>query len=686
MTFGALPTQNEDRPRGLGYGARLGDLWLRLAANRNMPLRVYSRDSLAGREADQSNSYENVLDIGFDFSRSDFSGGEGLAWFPRPSQLDQLPNDSRRYYDSESIDVFGDKQDRLMLARQPEQWYDAGTGGDIEFISASDTSLYVTDGINLQRFDDWSDAGVPVNTFTPGGGKVCYKVQVDSSDAGVLQLDDGSFYFKPGNSPTWNLIENTAGVYNNMPKFWWVKGRCITLKHVFAAGEKYILGELTWDSSYATTTFTAFDTLDADVYEVIDADTAILAISADGKIRSYVPQTDTAGNTPVLTIRGVSPVPGNERAYSIGYNSGKLLFLTAELNEDSTTRHIRAYNGDLLDERFDFVVGNMQLLREWRDTDDEGEDPVLGWPNIVSDRNSFWFKVKETTGYVSIWRQNLATLGLSRYSLDDSTVTDEKIYSLAIWRGRLAWSRWDGKLMRFGDNYQDVGWLITPNINFGINTTLNWMSTTVNATGIRNGEGAQVELWVTTNPDAIDDWQDPAWKLVSRLSNQIPRGIQNPLLETIGTSIALQLRIYNNNVNAGTPIVDRISVRGLPSHRDMVIELPVSVSDHIDVPGRISKRISGYGNEIHKQLLSMLGNHFELRVVEPPVTVRGIVDAIAEPIEYISDRGSVGKVMLIQFRGAYTPAGATSQVTGDQTLGIGLLGVATLGIGQSGVT
>ena len=44
-------TENVKFPRAEGYGARIGDLWVRLAAGPNRPMRYFTKDSLAERQS-----------------------------------------------------------------------------------------------------------------------------------------------------------------------------------------------------------------------------------------------------------------------------------------------------------------------------------------------------------------------------------------------------------------------------------------------------------------------------------------------------------------------------------------------------------------------------------------------------------------------------------------------------------
>jgi hypothetical protein len=677
----------------MGYGARLGDLWLRLATSRDVPLRIYTQDSLAGREADQSSSYENVLDIGHDFARSDFSGGEGLGWFPRPIKGEREEQDSTRFYDSANIAIergSGGKPGELTLAPATELWWDsAGGSGAIKQMAASNTHLYVAVDDVVNRFDSWGDSSPD---SSPSVVTNVSRLIIDPADNGLLHVvTSGDVYAKEPASATWSKLTNTASALDNIANFWFAKGRIIATKQL--SNGIWEMGELTYDAATLATTWAVFDTLKAQPLECIDAEIAILVSYEDGTIRSYVPQTDTAGGTVELTVRGITPMPRNEVAYGMAVNLGVLLILTQEPNDSGLTgrSHVRAYNAAVLDERFDFIVGQLQLVREWRDT--FVSSSVLGPQRSrspVTGREAFYWVIEEheddTTGS-NIWTQDLVTKGVSRYFNDPVPLSDHGIDYFLYWRDRFLWTRpFAAEVWRTADTYQDVGWLITPNINFGLNTIINWASTTIHALGIVGGAGIQVELLVSTDPTAIDDWEHASWRLVSRLNDPYDGGIENPLLDIDGSSLAMQLRLYSTSANAVTPTVTRTSVRGLPSHRDFIVELPISISDYIEVPGRRNQRIAGYGNEIHGALLDMQGKHYELEVVQPPLFMRGIVDVSAEPVSYISDRGSVGKVMLVRFRGTYVSAGQTGQTTGNETMGLGLMGRAIMGRGQSGVT
>ncbi|GAG30292.1 unnamed protein product, partial [marine sediment metagenome] len=100
-------SQSVTRPKAEGYNLRIGDQWFRTIANNEVQVQIGTKDSLAERFDQSASIYDKVLDIGYAWARTDFSGGEGLDWDPRELALeqDQAALDGIRFWDSENIDV-----------------------------------------------------------------------------------------------------------------------------------------------------------------------------------------------------------------------------------------------------------------------------------------------------------------------------------------------------------------------------------------------------------------------------------------------------------------------------------------------------------------------------------------------------------------------------------------------------
>jgi len=152
-------------PRAEGYNLLLNDYWFRTVASDDVPLQISSKDSLAQRLDHQGSVYENVLDIGYAWSRTDLSGGEGLDWDPRILALeqDQAALDQVRYWDSSGIDV--SRPDTagmpytLRLSKGQELWQ-GSLSDDPREIATSGNYIFVADGSVVSWYKSWDPSSL----------------------------------------------------------------------------------------------------------------------------------------------------------------------------------------------------------------------------------------------------------------------------------------------------------------------------------------------------------------------------------------------------------------------------------------------------------------------------------------------------------------------------------------------
>ncbi len=182
------------RPRAQGYGALISDNWFRVAPDDDLPIMIYTKDSLAKRTDQRGSPEENVLEIGYAFSRSNLTGGEGLDWWPRTAGEREIPTDPIRFWDSENINIRRpDAGDPYKLELVP---------GFVNFLTPASTpldmgtsrdSIFVIQGQIVNRFDDWADT-TPEDTDDLGVALTQLAVGPDGS---VAVLDTtGEVWFK----------------------------------------------------------------------------------------------------------------------------------------------------------------------------------------------------------------------------------------------------------------------------------------------------------------------------------------------------------------------------------------------------------------------------------------------------------------------------------------------------------
>ena len=668
------------RPQAQGYGVLIGDDWFRLAVSPDMPLQTYLRDSLADRQDQSTNPDENVLDLGHAFSRSNLTGGEGLDRFPRETGEISRDTDQIRFWDSENLDI------RRPAAGLPYSLklvkdlatFDTPTA-DPKDMGTSKDSIYIINGSTVERFDDWADT-TPEDTDDITVTLVQLAVGQDNS---VAVLDNaGDVWFKGSQTDTYLKVYDSTTDGDDGVGIWWVKDRIIVATNDAASAAQGALVEVapviggTPAAPTEAGTVSTFDTFEGECYSVVDAAHAIVACFSDGSVRSYVPEAANPGDTPVLTVRAKRQVPAGEVAYSLAENLGVLLIFTLEEIPNSSTTTTRLYNAAVKDVRFDFVVGDFQLLRTWEDSIEAAPSYTR---HVVSTRDQMFFWIGETTATYNLWRVDVATLGVFRHAAHERTLA----VGTVIFDDRLAFCDGADVIFDHATDYMVDGYLITPMVNFGLTTAINWTTFTVEGTGL-DPAGAHIALYRTDDPDALLDNTHVSWILVTDLTVQANSGVEQAIINATSNSLALQVRVFRSVLKTATPSVERFAVRGLPRHRDWIAEVPINVSDIIEAPGRMPLRIPGFGNLEHNRLNNLQGKSTTLVIPKPPMTIRGVVDFIHEPVTYVTDVGSPGVRAMMRFRGSRVDGVVVAQGVGNSGTGVAPTGIATVGIGQVG--
>jgi hypothetical protein len=691
-------SQNVQQPKAEGYNIQVGNNWYRTIANNQVPIQMGTKDSLAQRVDQGGSIYSNVLDIGYAWGRTDLSGGEGLDWDPREiaREQDQVALDIIRYWDSEGInnnrpDTAGE-QYSLRLARGFQLWDEPVT--DPIDLAVSATLIYVADADTVHWHTSWDEPESGSDTPAPG-------VNIRAMDASpnntvMVTLVDGSVWAKKADAVVFTLVYAAAGQTFQAFGVWYVNGRFIV--SAFDQVDSATLFEIVWIGSPTDDWVPQpeFDTASAPFFSIVESGPAIIAACSDGTVRSYTPDNSAEGAMELLP-RSRTTMPGSESPILLGSNAGALLILTAADVTTTDRQELRLYQAEVLDARFDFVVGQIQLKRQWLGTEHE---PDVN-RNMIATRDEIMFFVKEerentVTGLTlfleSLWSFDLVTSGLTRVVTADivenipDPIQAEQINlnAIVIFDGILGAIDFTALNVVLSDptKFNAAGYMVMPNITFGLNTPITWISTVLEAHNLADS-GGQVELWRSTNPQAIMDWRDPSWVLVQRLSSQGGSNVEIPFSDLRSRTLSLQLRIFASEGTTVSPHVTRIALRGIPAHRDFIMVVPFNISDMVSAPGRTPLHVPYLGNTLHEEVLELVGKNVNATVLDPFVRFQGVVNNISEPVTYLSDRGSVTTYVMVEFRGTRVQAQATVPPTGDDGMGLGTMGIATIGLGQT---
>lgn len=661
-------------PFAQGYGARINDEYVRFAINGENDLRIFTRDSLAPRSDDRGSTIENVLDIGYVFGRTDYSGGEGYDW--DPPAVDSLDNERIRdtsFWDSRNVDVSGPKPGEpylLRLSHAAEQW--SSSPSNVVDIGVSANFIYITSGTDVKRYLNWSQV-TPSATYT-GPSTNLVSLAVAPNDSLMAVDTGGDVWYKSPTGSTLTKIYDTPTDGAKAVAVWYVKARWIVFTYESGIGQ---LAEM--PTTGGAIAGNVFDTMDANVWSVIGSGPAIVAAVADGTIRTYTPANADDASSQGLVPKGRTEMPSGEEPYLLGSNADVLGIMTLSREQNETTFSVRFYQAQVLDARFDYSVGQIQMRREW--------ESVLVSPTYTrampASRDELFWTVFEPViegGRRSmLWRFDVVTGGLSRHSDLGATSVEMQIGSFD---GRFAGIAANTIVIE-SELYQDEGYLITPNITFGLNTDIAWIAH-VFASEFSVGDGSIAELYYTTVPEAITDPTSTDWKIIRRIhSNAAGSSDGEIVLSSVASrTLALMIRLIAGNAQMATPRVSRTAIRGIPTHRDIMVQIPVNVSDYVEVPWRRPIRVPDLGHTLHTRLLELVGRQVELEIYKPPLLFGGVVNNLLEPVRYITPRGSASRMTMLEFRGSIL-AGSVAP-TGNAGLGLGLLGVVTLGIGDTG--
>jgi hypothetical protein len=658
----------------------IGEKYVRLAVTPDAPLNIYTRDSLAPRQDEQASGGNNVLQIGHAFGRSNLTGGEGLDWWPRivgetGSELDRI-----RFWDSANLDISRPEAGQpyqVKLTKAMETFW-TPTDAPVD-MGASRDAIYIAAGNDVHRFDDWTD-NTPDDTDTLGAVDIAM-IDVGLDDTVVVVNTDGDIYIKPSVSDAYVLLYEAGVTGNGIEAAWWRKGRVMAVRRDAAAADDAELIEISPGIGGTPAVPTAagvvvvIDTFAGECNDIADAGHALVAAFSDGSIRSYVPQTDSAGGTPVLTVRARVQVPTGENPTVLGWNIGNLMVLTVSENPSSSDSTVRLYQGEVLDVRFEFVVGPLQLARVWSTSTETAPNYTK---NMVSTRDEMFFTVCEgpSVGF-SLWRFDLVTNGLFRQHQTACASGGGLVY----FDGRIAFIDGPDITLESETDYVAEGYVITPNITFGLNTPINWTNFVLEAQGLESA-GARVELYRSIDPASILSPDAPGWVLVETFTDPIQSGVELAKINITSNHLAMMVKVYPSNGLDSTPNVTNFAVRGLAKHRDWIVDLPVNVSDYVTAPNRSPMRVPGHGDAEHRDLVALQGLSTTLEVYDPPITLKGIVETILEPTGYITDRGSQSKMCMIRFLGSLVGTEESASSQGNAGLGVATLGIGTLGIGE----
>ena len=628
---------NTNAPESQGFEANLDDLFLRFAVGpgRQMNINTAPLQAQAIQTSETPEDFQQ--EFGQIFSRTDFAGGSGLD---KAHKRNAGENDFQRYWDSKGVDVFSGKA--------VGQEYNISLLHDTDEVqTTTGTNLYMQE-LGGEIF--YADGAVLKKVATPLTGSVADDGTPSAGNniTGMAVLGTKLYLVANGDI----YVRNSAGSYatynthKTFDKLWSMKGRLVAsatngeLHEVAATSSPPTMKALPSGSSWT---------------DVADGGAVVLACADDGYIYSFADESST------LTLKGQTFVEG-EVPNAIDAAQGFIFYGTYQ--NTASGKIGRLYRAEITNANNLYVLVNAQLIKQWGD----GSTTLNQAPyRIISTRDSIFVGIIDSASKTNLWRYYLPTGGIAR---DLEFAESGIVEGIAVFSDRIFATISGGGLYRESTNYVSTGYVITPLADFYTSEKKQWVGAKVNTNVVTSGS---VKLFTSTIAADIKNDSAPTWsEQVSIFSGT--GGDEEVMTLVDGRWIAGKIEINTDDVTQ-TPQMLSFAIRGFQLVNDLVVDMPINISDQVERPFRKAIRINGQGDLVYQALRNKEGKNVQLEIFRPDTLLRGIIENVSSPIEEISPRGSVTMYCLVRFRG--------SKVIQTSSSGVGL-GIELLGVGRLG--
>jgi hypothetical protein len=650
-------------PKRQGYNLQLDDMLMRTATGPDRTLTVQSAEFPQQNINLAVNPEDITTNVGQIFSRNNFSGGEGLDTAHKRNGEE---DDVTRFFDSKGIDVFhGDEEGsyKIHLLKATDEINVRGSGNDLQgsnnyLAQTTNGNLYLTDTTNIYQSTDngatWSavSTGLTINynfTGIAAFGNGLFLTTADGTSNSELIKFDGT--------STWTEESTAMSSAGGLTGIWFAKGQLFISGKTSTAEYLWAVSPFgkSWSSSDLQTSAAIIVSENThDITGVVDAGAVVLVSSTDGNIYSI---KDISGT---MTLKGQTKVPFEE-IQSISAAEGIIIFGTKE----RTTNTGRLYRSQLTVADDLYVLADRQLIKEWIISGIDASPK-----HMFATRDSIYMGIKESSTEAYLWRYYLPTAGLAR--------------DLEIGTGSLITgiTEANGKFIIVGagkDIYKESattfvteGYIILPNADFFTSEQKQWVGIEVEHNEL--SEGKQVDVFISTAYDTIDNPDSGSWELVGQ-SVAGTGGVEYELNRT-ARYVNAKIVLKPNTAFTSSPEFRSVAIRALPRPELVVVTIPINLSDQIERPNRKRLRVVGLGETIYQSLKNKEGDSVTLILYEPSETIRGVVESVQYPIIEDGQRGSVTQYCMIRVRGVRAESTTTSI---SRLLGVGTLAVSNLG-------
>jgi len=627
---------NTSEPQAQGFEANIDDLFLRFAVGpgRQMNINTAPLQAQAVQTSETPEDFQQ--EFGQIYSRVDFSGGSGLD---KAHQRQAGETGFSRFWDSNGVDVFSGKlvgqEYNVSLLKSTEE---VVTSSETNLLMQElDGTVYFADGEVLKKITT-PLTGSSSTDGTPSAG----------NDITGLAVLGTRLYIVANGAIVYRASSGSYSAYNSdqtYDKIWSIKGRIV------ASDTSGVLYDVSGGTDSAIKTLPTGRTWT----DMCDAGAVALATATDGYIYSFADESST------LALKGQTFVEG-EVPNAIDAAQGIIFYGTYE--STASGKIGRLYRSEITNSNNLYVLVNAQLIKQWGDgTTTLDQAPY----KIVSTRDSIFTGIIDTASKTNFWRYYLPTGGIARdLEFGESGV----VKGIAVYSDSLFATVSGGGIYRETTNYVTTGYIITALADFFTSEKKQWVGAKLNTNDVSSGT---VKLSTSTIATDINDSSATTW--TEQITINSGTGGEEEVMSLVdGRWITGKIDITTDD-QAQSPELLSFALRGFQLVNDLIVDIPVNISDQIERPFRKRLKINGQGELVYQALRNKEGKNVQLEIFRPDTLLRGIIENVSSPIEELSPRGSVTTYCLVRFRGSKVIQVSAS----GEGLGIALLGVGRLG-------
>ena len=637
-----LTTQAEEsNPKRKGYDFRVDNQLYRSAIGPGREMTIQSSDVADASVNVRQNPEDFTSNIGRIYSRNDFSGGSNLD---TAHKANGNPNDVRRFWDSQGVDVFNTdlgKGYNVQLLHTTEK--EQALSSAVSHMAVVGTRIYVSDDETLYKSDDGGDTFSTVTEGLTAG----YQIKGLAAHGDLL-------YITANNGSAGEIETLTSGGTSTQKMSAAVYDKIFSVKNTFIV----TIGNALHQYDGNTTVSSAIITLPSGqtFTDVTDAGAVVLATATDGRIYSL---KDVSGT---LTLKGQTEISG-EQPTCIIESQGIIFYGTKELQTGSKVIG-RLYRANLRVADDLYVLAENQLIKQW------DVDGIDNSPNaLFTTRDSVYTGIKESGSTSFLWRYYLPTAGIARYYKASAGGTVNNIVNV---NEKFLFTVTSDGVYQQTNTFEQEGFIIAAPADFFTAENKQFVEASVEVEELSDGN--TVELHLSNKFESINDSNDSTWDLEVNAESGV--GEELVQLQRVARYVVVKV-VLKSPTQLSTPKFKAFRVRALARPELVVVQIPVNISDRVERPFRKPILVRNLGETIYQSLKDKEGNAVTLELYDPAEIVRGVVEKISYPIQSNPNVGSVTQYAILTVRG--TRQQTFSQVTSGDIFGVKGLGIMRFG-------